>query len=186
VGRIRFAGGRRIAVGLTAAPLLAALSGCGLVGTGTFTDAPSIMTVSSAAFNQDVLSARYTCHGAKLSPPVDWSGAPSATKSFALVVDDGAAPITPFVYWIVFDIGSATTDIQENQLPPGARVALNSAGQARYDPPCPDNPGHKYRFTMYALRSSVNLPKGASLSAAWAAIAAAAIARGRHTVAASP
>jgi Raf kinase inhibitor-like YbhB/YbcL family protein len=144
------------------------------------------MTVSSAAFNQDMLPAQYTCRGAKLSPPIDWSGAPSGTKSFALVVDDGAAPITPYVYWMVFDIGSATTDIQENQLPPGARQALNSVGQAKYDPPCPTDQGHKYRFTVYALRSSVNLPKGASLSAAWAAVASAAIARGRHTVVARP
>lgn len=177
---------RRTAPAAAAVAVTLLASGCGLVGSGSFTDAPSIMIVSSAAFNQDVLPDRYTCHGAKLSPPIDWSGAPSRTKSFALVVDDGAAPITPFVYWIVFDIGSATTDIQENQLPPGARVALNSAGQARYDPPCPADQGHNYRFTVYALRSTVNLPKGASLSAAWAAIAAAAIARGRHTVVASP
>ena len=113
------------------------------------------MTVNSAAFSQGVLPQRFTCHGGKggkISPPLDWTGAPSGTKSYAIVVDDAAAPITPYIYWIVFDIPQATTDIQNGpQLPPGARQADNSLGQASYDPPCPDTPGHSYRFTVYAL-----------------------------------
>ena len=148
------------------------------------------MTVNSAAFSQGVLPQRFTCHGGKggkISPPLDWTGAPSGTKSYAIVVDDAAAPITPYIYWIVFDIPQATTDIQNGpQLPPGARQADNSLGQASYDPPCPDTPGHSYRFTVYALGSTLNLPNGAPTLTAWTAIAHAAIARGRRAVPASP
>ena len=54
----------------------------------------------------------------------------------------------------------------------------NSLGQASYDPPCPDSPGHSYRFTVYALKSTLNLPSGTSTLSAWMAIANAAIARG--------
>ncbi len=181
--------GRRPRAGSLIAAGSLLLTGCGAAaGSGSLTpDAPSTMTVNSAAFSQGVLPQRFTCHGGKISPPLDWTGAPSGTKSYAIVVDDAAAPITPYIYWIVFDIPQATTDIQNGpQLPPGARQADNSLGQASYDPPCPDAPGHSYRFTVYALRSTLNLPNGAPTLAAWTAIASEAIARGRRAIPASP
>ena len=138
------------------------------------------MTVSSGAFPQNTMPRRYTCANAKvLTPPLSWAGAPPGTKSIAVVVDDSSAPITPYVYWIVFDIRPATSEIQEGQLPPGARQARNSAGRAAYDPPCPGPRGHTYRFTVYALNTVLNLPGGTSLESAWTAIAAATIGRGR-------
>jgi Raf kinase inhibitor-like YbhB/YbcL family protein len=166
----------------------ALVSGCGLASSpSTLTpDAPSTMTVSSAAFGQGGLPPHYTCRGAKVSPPLNWSGGPAATRSYAIVVDDAAAPITPFIYWIVFDIPQATTGVLDGQLPPGARQAENSAGHAGYDAPCPDTPGHHYRFTVYALDSTLRLPSGASTLAAWTAIAKSAIARGRRAVVVNP
>jgi hypothetical protein len=189
VGRVPPVGGRfRITRTGLAAGIAVLLSGCGFTsGTSSLTpDAPSSMTVSSAAFGQGVLPGRYTCHGAKTSPPLNWSGAPSGTKSYAIVVDDAAAPITPYIYWIVFDIPPATTDVQDGQLPPGARQAASSTGRTGYAAPCPDTPGHGYRFTVYALRSMLNLPNGASTLSAWSAIANTAIARGRIPVRANP
>ena len=129
---------------------------------------------------------RYTCHGAKINPPLNWSGAPPGTKSLALIVDDSSAPITPFIYWLVFDINPGATDIQERSLPTGARQALNSADTATYDAPCPNGYRHSYRFTIYALRTTLNLPNGAPLESVWTAIAAATIGRGRITVTGNP
>jgi Raf kinase inhibitor-like YbhB/YbcL family protein len=144
------------------------------------------MSVSSQAFSQGALPERYTCHGTGVNPPLDWSGAPTGTKSFALIVDDSSAPITPYIYWLVFDIGPGTTDIQADSLPTGARQALNSTGTAAYDAPCPEGHSHWYRFTVYALSTTLNLPSGAPLQEAWTAIAAATIGRGRIPVNASP
>jgi Raf kinase inhibitor-like YbhB/YbcL family protein len=160
------------------------LAGCGLVGGPALLqgDAPDIITVTSPVVVRDAIPAKYTCHGGGVSPPMHWSGAPQDTKSLAVVIDDSDAPITPYIYWIVFDIGPSTTDIQQGQLPPGARQADNSAGQAVYDPPCPGNEEHSYRFTVYALHSPLSLPNGTSTKTAWAAIAHAAIARGRLSV----
>jgi Raf kinase inhibitor-like YbhB/YbcL family protein len=189
VGRVPPGGGRsRITRGGILAGIAVLLSGCGFSsGSSSLTpDAPSSMTVSSAAFGQGVLPGRYTCHGARTSPPLNWSGAPSGTKSYAIVVDDAAAPITPYIYWIVFDIPPATTDVQDGQLPPGARQANNSTGRLGYAAPCPDAPGHGYRFTVYALGSTLNLPNGASTLSAWKAIANTSIARGRIPVRANP
>jgi Raf kinase inhibitor-like YbhB/YbcL family protein len=177
-------GARRAAAIVAAAAGVMPLAGCGLLGSGNVLLTPSSMTINSGAFGaQNTLPQRYTCLDKKATnPPLDWSGVPQGTKSIALVVDDSSAPITPYVYWIVFDISPQTSDIQEGQLPPGARQAQNSAGQAAYDPPCPHGTSHQYRFFVYALNSTLNLPEGASLQKAWMAIAAATIGRGRHTV----
>jgi Raf kinase inhibitor-like YbhB/YbcL family protein len=162
------------------------LSGCGFLRAGTMV-APAPMTVSSEEFAQSMLPQRYTCHGAGISPPVTWAGAPAQAKSFALVVDDSSAPNTPYIYWLVFNIGPTATDIQEgNMLPPGAEVAQNSAGTAKYDPPCPTGAPHGYRFTVYALDQMLNLAPGAPVQDAWTEIAAATIGRGRKTVTANP
>jgi Raf kinase inhibitor-like YbhB/YbcL family protein len=181
-GRRRWA-----AAGLAVAAALA-LTGCGQAGYGAPT-APRMMTVSSEAFSQNVniLPQRYTCHGARVNPPLDWSGAPADTKSLALVVDDSSAPITPFIYWLVFDIQPGTTDIQEGTpVPTGARQALNSAGTMTYDAPCPTGHSHAYRFTVYALNRDLNLPNGAPLLTVWTAIANATIGRGRIVVTGYP
>ena len=185
-GQSRIRRRRRPAPRSAAAAVLAALTlaGCGTAGYGAPV-APRTMSVSSVAFSGGALPQRYTCHGARINPPLDWSGAPTGTKSFALVVDDSSAPITPYIYWLVFDIGPGTTDIQEDALPTGARQALNSAGKAAYDAPCPTH-SHAYRFTVYALNSWLGQKNGASLQAVWTAIASATIGRGRIVVTGQP
>ncbi len=94
-------------------------------------------------------------------------------------MDDSAAPITPYIYWIVFNIGPLSSDIPSGKLPPGPQQAANSKGTVGYDPPCPANRGHYYRFTVYALSTRLKLPPQPSAKTAWSAIAAHAIARGR-------
>jgi Raf kinase inhibitor-like YbhB/YbcL family protein len=173
---------------MAACAALSLLSGCGLVGgpQPLGQDAPDTMTVTSPMVEQGAMAPRYTCHGAGKSPPIFWSDAPPGTKSVALVVDDAAAPITPRVYWIVFDINPATSDLQAGALPTGALQARNSTGRARYDPPCPAGGPHRYRFTVYALNQLLRQPAGAGLKEAWSAIARHAIARGRLAATARP
>jgi Raf kinase inhibitor-like YbhB/YbcL family protein len=188
VGRLAGTLGRPGRAAATAVATASLACGCGLVG-GPKTvqeGVPLVMTVSSQVFSRGVIAPRYTCHGAGISPAINWSGAPQGTKSLALVVDDSAAPITPYIYWIVFDIGPQTTGILDGQLPPGARQAGNSKGTVGYDPPCPHNSSHKYRFTVYALGGGLQLPGGTSAKSAWTAIAQAAIARGTLLATANP
>jgi Raf kinase inhibitor-like YbhB/YbcL family protein len=171
---------RRLAAAAVAVGCAMPLTGCDLFASGITVANPSVMTVSSGAFVQDTMPQRFTCASGKaVNPPLGWAGAPSGTKSLALVIDDSNAPIAPYVYWIVFDINPATSEIFEGQLPPGARQAQNSAGKASYDPPCPGSRSHTYRFTVYALSKMLSLPNGTSLESAWTAIAAATIPGGR-------
>ena len=144
------------------------------------------MSVRSEAFVAGTLAQRYTCHGAKINPPLNWSGAPPGTKSLALIVDDSSAPITPTIYWLVFDINPGATDIQEGSLPTGARQALNSAGTAAYDPPCPRAIRTRTGLPFMRLNTALNLASGAPLQSVWTAIAAATIGRGRIVVTGSP
>jgi Raf kinase inhibitor-like YbhB/YbcL family protein len=167
---------------VAAAAAAVVLGGCGLLAgrTALQHDDPQTMTVTSPEFGQGrAIPRQYTCRRGE-SPPLIWSGAPSGTRSLALVVDDAAAPITPYVYWIVFNINQEITDIQANRPPPGAMQGLNSKGTARYAAPCPSRT-HEYRFTIYALNASLPLPGGASLTAVTSDIASHAIARGRLT-----
>jgi Raf kinase inhibitor-like YbhB/YbcL family protein len=166
------------------------LGGCGLLGKPKplTADAPLTMSVTSPVFTGGVIPIRFTCHGQGQSPPVFWSAPPPGTKSLALVVDDAAAPISPRVYWIVFDISPATTDLQVGALPPHARVAYNSSGKADYDPPCPRGAAHNYRFTVYALNTffGSSLPANPGLLQALSAIAPHVTARGTLTAKAQP
>jgi Raf kinase inhibitor-like YbhB/YbcL family protein len=175
---------RSVAAVAMAACCALLVSGCGLLGSGKEIATPSVMAVSSAAFPRDVMPVEFTCGQRAPSPPLSWAGQPPGTKSLALVVDDSSAPITPYVYWIVFDINPSTSYILQGQLPQGARQARNSAGSVGYLPPCPGSTTHTYRFTVYALNTTLNLPDGTSLQSAWQAIAAAAIGRGRYTASA--
>lgn len=168
----------RVAAAVTAAGLL---GGCGLLGGSTSAQQndPLVMTVTSPEFGHGVpIPDAYTCRDRAQSPPLAWSGAPTSTKALALVMDDSGTPIDPYVYWIVFNISTQTPDIQPGRIPPGAMQSRNSRGTVGYAAPCPGH-DHEYRFTVYALNAPLRLSAGASLTAAWTAIASHAIGYGR-------
>ena len=76
------------------------LSGCGLIGSPKNAQAgvPNNITVTSPDVTpQGVMGSAYTCHGAGTYPGIHWSNAPANTKSLAVVMDDSAAPITPYI-----------------------------------------------------------------------------------------
>lgn len=169
------------------AALLLLTSGCGLIGGGTTpTAVPDQITVTSPDFGQGLTGTAFSCRGPGSHPVIHWSGAPHGTKALALVMDDSGAPITPYIYWIVFNIGPQSSDIPAGQPRLPVQQGANSKGTIGYDPPCPANPGHYYRFTIYALSRILHLPARATVKTAWAAIADAAIARGRLTAIIDP
>ena len=139
--------------------------------------AESGFTLSSAVFSSgSAIPADNSCSGANTSPPLAWSGMPAGTKSFALVVQDPDAPHGVFTHWIAFDIPASASSLpagvpHTNEIAGGGEQGMNSAAKIGYMGPCPP-PGkvHHYHFTLYALNSTINLPKGASLRAVQAAM----------------
>jgi Raf kinase inhibitor-like YbhB/YbcL family protein len=118
-------------------------------------------SITSTAFAPNgAIPARYTCEGDDASPPLAWSGAPAATKSFALIVDDPdapdpAAPRTTWVHWVLYDIPATANGLAEHvkpaELPGSTRQGTNDWHRTGYGGPCPPIGRHRYFFKLYAL-----------------------------------
>jgi len=115
---------------------------------------------SSAFTHESQVPARHTCDGFDVSPPLAWSDSPHGTKSFALVLDDPdapdpRAPKRTWVHWILYDIASISTHLEEDvshgDLPEGTREGRNDWGAVGYRGPCPPVGRHRYFFKLYAL-----------------------------------
>ena len=137
------------------------------------------LTLSSAAFAAGGhIPALYTCEGKDASPPLAWGSAPSATKSFALVVDDPdapdpAAPKVTWVHWVLYDLPASASGLAEAvpapSLPAGTREGLNDWNRTGYGGPCPPIGRHRYVFKLYALDTvlpELKTPDKATLEAA--------------------
>ena len=85
---------------------IALLGGCaapGASGAGSEDRSMPTMTLSSPAFVADgSIPVRFTCDGVDVSPALAWSGSPSGTAAYALIVDDPDAG--GFVHWIALDL----------------------------------------------------------------------------------
>jgi len=65
---------------------------------------PTTIEVTSTAFAEGSdIPARFTCDGADISPPLQWTEVPQGTKSLALIVDDPDARGT-WVHWVMYAI----------------------------------------------------------------------------------
>ncbi|HEV8649785.1 MAG TPA: YbhB/YbcL family Raf kinase inhibitor-like protein [Actinomycetes bacterium] len=160
------------------------LAACGQGGSpGVQAALPDTIGVTSSAFAEGApIPRRFTCAGQDTAPPLAWSGVPRDATQLALVVDDPDAPGGTYVHWVLFRLDPGLSGLDQGRLPPGARQARNSAGEAGYTGPCPPGgPAHHYRFTLYALSQQLDLSDGARLDAALEAIGQAAIAQGRLT-----
>ena len=121
-------------------------------------------TLKSSAFsNQASIPVVYTCDGKDVSPTLVWEGAPPATQSFALIMDDPDAPMGTWDHWLLYNIPADTHDLPEHiqKLPVGTLVGKNSWGRNDYGGPCPPDREHRYFFVLYALDTILNLPVGA-------------------------
>lgn len=94
----------------------------------------------------------FTCDGNDAPPPLQVSGVPDGTQSFALIMDDPDAPGGTFTHWLAYDIPAAAGTRIPLQATAG-KTLPNDFGRSGYGGPCPP-PGHgphRYYFTVYAL-----------------------------------
>jgi hypothetical protein len=120
----------------------------------------SLRLTSSAFAPMGAIPRRHTCDSDDVSPALAWSGAPTGTRSFALVVDDPdapdpAAPKVVWVHWVLYDLPASATALPEaltaKELPAGAREGLNDWKQPGWRGPCPPVGRHRYFHRLYAL-----------------------------------
>jgi Raf kinase inhibitor-like YbhB/YbcL family protein len=117
------------------------------------------LTIKSPAFqNNGSIPTEHTCESADTSPPLEWSGAPKETKSYALIVDDPdapdpKAPKMTYVHWVLYDIPPSIMKLPmgTKKAPGGARDGVNDWKKTGYGGPCPPVGRHRYYFKLYAL-----------------------------------
>jgi Raf kinase inhibitor-like YbhB/YbcL family protein len=163
--------------------IVAALSACGGErATGPAPEAPPGIELTSSAFDPGgPIPATYTCEGDDTSPPLAWDKTPDGTKQLALLVEDPDAPGDTFVHWTVYGIPSTARRFGESEPPAGSREGETSFGDVGYGGPCPPegDKAHRYVFVLYALRSELDLERGAKPNEVRDEIADHALARGR-------
>ncbi|MFI2031106.1 YbhB/YbcL family Raf kinase inhibitor-like protein [Streptomyces buecherae] len=183
---------------------LCALLATGTVGlspaTASSTSAPrSAFTLTSAAFaDGGVIPKVHECTSGggsdpgkrNESPPLTWSGAPSAAKSYAIVMRD--VDNSHLIHWVIYDIPASTTTLPQNvdhayrpSTPAGARQVYyrGSASLYGYQGPCSPSTVNTYDFVVHALdqASLTNLNANSSTRTAAREIAAATIGSARIT-----
>lgn len=117
------------------------------------------MTITSIAFAaNEPIPKQYTCEGQNISPPLNWSGVPTGTKSLVLIVDDPdapdpAAPRTIWVHWLLYNLPASSNGLPEavQSLPAGTLEGRNDWQRTGYGGPCPPIGRHRYVHTLYAL-----------------------------------
>ena len=112
------------------------------------------MALGSSAFAPGAaIPRRHACDGENLSPPLAWTGAPAAAKSFAVVCDDPDA--SNFTHWVLFNVPGDAVSLAEGlgpgRLPAGAAEGVNDFGGPGWGGPCPPTGEHRYAFRLYAL-----------------------------------
>lgn len=132
--------------------------------------APAKLVVESPRMKTgEPMAKDFTPDGRNVSPPIAWSGAPAATKSYAVVCADfGAGLPPPWVHWIIYNIPGTAKGLPEAvPIDPAAPMPAEIAGatqgfngwkRAIYRGPAPPvGTNHIYYFTVYALDADLKL-----------------------------
>ncbi len=148
-----------------------------------------VFELKSEAFtNGSALPVKYAksnvTGGQNASVPLSWSGAPSGTKAFALVMVDRNPMADNWIHWAVVGIPPNATSLPEGasgteKMPSGAQELNNTFGDKGYGGPTPPagTGVHEYEIILYALNvNNIEVPSTPSLSMFEAAVNSAVIA----------
>jgi Raf kinase inhibitor-like YbhB/YbcL family protein len=149
-------------------PPVAALAVAALATAGHAADTtPKPFTVTSSSWKDNAMMARKyagkgatnpNCDGDNVSPPLSWSNAPAATKSYAiLMIDPDGANGQGSVNWVAYDIPASKTSLKRGEAnTPGPDIvygdAQNGMLNGLYLGPCPPygQLPHHYVITVIA------------------------------------
>jgi len=138
------------------------------------------MKITSSAFTDGgQIPQKYTADGDNVSPPLSIENVPDGAVTLALIMDDPDDPGGTFTHWLIWNIQPAMVSIPEiepvTSIPEnvptteivgtldGARQGINDFGEIGYGGPSPPSGSpHHYRFTVYALDTTLELEAGAT------------------------
>ena len=107
---------------------------------------------SSEVADGGILPKDFTGDGSDATLPLEWSGAPAGTKSFALIMHHIPGPGEVKWYWIIYDIPAGVHALPKNVKDIGTLGNNSVNDRTGYAPPHSKGPGPKtYILTVYAL-----------------------------------
>ncbi|WP_276259178.1 YbhB/YbcL family Raf kinase inhibitor-like protein [Haloglomus litoreum] len=126
----------------------------------------SEFTLSSPAFDDgERIPEQYGRDAADISPPLTVAGVPDGAVSLALVMDDPDA-VEPagkvWDHWLVWNV-PPDAELPEGWDPgaDGATEGSNDFDETGYGGPAPPDREHTYRFRLFALDTTLDLPASA-------------------------
>jgi phosphatidylethanolamine-binding protein (PEBP) family uncharacterized protein len=120
-----------------------------------------ILITSPAFANGHPIPARYTCAGADVSPPLQWSRLPTGAKELFVIALDVRNGGHNSVVWALGGIHPSVGQIAAGAIPAGAVVGIERAGKAAWGGVCgAKGERHHIAFLVYALRSKLHLKPG--------------------------
>jgi phosphatidylethanolamine-binding protein (PEBP) family uncharacterized protein len=139
--------------------------GGGKGGRDTFVERPDQPRSSDGQFlltspvveDMKELPQEFTGDGEAATPPLAWTGAPAATKSYALIMDHADKEGNMKWYWTQYDIPAGTTNLAKNAHAIG-KMGPGFKGEVGYEPPMSKGAGSRtYVITLYALNEPLNV-----------------------------
>jgi hypothetical protein len=123
--------------------------------------ADALQLTSPAFAHGGELPVRFTCRGAAVTPPLEWSNVPADARTLALFLrDEGGIEQRDEVLWAVYNLpassGQLPAGARPEQLPSGAVSAANSLGRQGAASPCPETERHSYVLQLFALDTELS------------------------------
>jgi|GEM_PF-174303 len=120
------------------------------------------LSLTSPAFaDGEQIPLEYGYGERNVNPPLRIDGVPEEAQSLALVVDDPDA-VEPagkvWDHWIVWNVAPDRREIPAGWEPEAANEGTNDFGNVGYDGPSPPDEAHRYRFKLFALGTTLDLP----------------------------
>ncbi|MEI8063937.1 MAG: YbhB/YbcL family Raf kinase inhibitor-like protein [Verrucomicrobiota bacterium] len=141
----------RVPTFLLIAVLLSGGAGAVALASPAASTATTFVLRSPAVVDGGQLPTEYTGDGASATLPLEWSGAPAGTKSYAVIMHH-MAPDKIKWYWLLYDIPASVNRLPKNVKGVGTLGNNSVNGKTEYAPPHSKGPGTKtYIYTVYAL-----------------------------------
>ncbi len=124
---------------------------------------PGSFAISSPAFERNgAIPTQYTCDGADITPPLQWSNLPAKTEALVLIIiDDTPEGPTSGIRWFVANISPTSKGVAAGKMPEGGVVGVDTQGHTGYGGICPA-PGKTstVEFVLYPLSKKIPVSTG--------------------------